>query len=120
MASATTTSILCDCVCLAIRQPPWCLARDRATDRKPDVRVRIRQKILAIERTLLDLRKRFLLCKVLYDPYQMQATAQRLTRAGVQLEEFPQSPANLTMISQNLFELIRIVASKSSGSSGLG
>jgi hypothetical protein len=45
-----------------------------------------------IERMLLDLRKRFLLCKVLYDPYQMQATAQRLTRAGVQLEEFPQSP----------------------------
>ena len=60
-----------------------------------------------IERTLLDLRKRFLLCKVLFDPYQMQATAQRLTRAGVQLEEFPQSPGNLTTISQNLFELIR-------------
>jgi phage terminase large subunit-like protein len=60
-----------------------------------------------IEWTLLDLRKRFLLCKVLYDPYQMQATAQRLTRAGVQLEEFPQSPANLTTISQSLFELIR-------------
>ena len=60
-----------------------------------------------IERTLLDLRKRFLLCKVLFDPYQMQATAQRLTRAGVLVEEFPQSPANLTTISQNLFELIR-------------
>jgi hypothetical protein len=60
-----------------------------------------------IERTLLDLRQRFFLCKVLYDPYQMQATAQRLTRAGVKLEEFPQSPANLTTISQNLFELIR-------------
>jgi hypothetical protein len=50
-----------------------------------------------IERTLLDLRKRFCLCKVLYDPYQMHATAQRLWRAGVPLEEFPQSPANLTM-----------------------
>ena len=60
-----------------------------------------------IERTLLDLRQRFFLCKVLYDPYQMQATAQRLTRAGLNLEEFPQSPANLTTISQNLFELIR-------------
>jgi hypothetical protein len=34
-----------------------------------------------IERTLLDLRKRFCLCKVLYDPYQMHATAQRLWRA---------------------------------------
>ena len=60
-----------------------------------------------IERTLLDLRKRFCLCKVLYDPYQMHTTAQRLWRAGVPLEEFPQSPANLTIISQNLFELIR-------------
>jgi phage terminase large subunit-like protein len=60
-----------------------------------------------IERTLLDLHKRFFLRKVLFDPWQMQATAQRLTRAGLQIEEFPQSPANLTAISQNLFELIQ-------------
>ena len=31
-----------------------------------------------IERTLLDLHKRFFLRKVLFDPWQMQATAQRL------------------------------------------
>lgn len=37
----------------------------------------------------------------------MQATAQRLTRAGLRLEEFPQSPANLTAASQNLFALIQ-------------
>jgi phage terminase large subunit-like protein len=60
-----------------------------------------------IEKTVLDLRKRFFLRKVLYDPYQMQATAQRLRRAGVTLEEFPQSPNNLTSVSQNLFELIQ-------------
>jgi phage terminase large subunit-like protein len=60
----------------------------------------------AVEGTLLDLRKRFWLRKVLFDPWQMQATAQRLTRAGLQLEEFPQSPGNLTTASQNLFELI--------------
>ncbi len=60
-----------------------------------------------IERTLLELHQHFCLCKVLFDPYQMQATAQRLTRAGVRLQEFPQSPANLTTVSQNLFELIR-------------
>jgi hypothetical protein len=35
-----------------------------------------------IEATLLDLRQRFLLKRVLYDPYQMAATSQRLTRAG--------------------------------------
>ena len=60
-----------------------------------------------IERTVLELRRRFFLCEVVFDPYQMQATAQRLTRAGLQVREFPQSPGNLTIISQNLFELIR-------------
>jgi hypothetical protein len=60
-----------------------------------------------IERTLLDLRQRFNLRKVLFDPWQMQAVAQRLTKAGLRIEEFPQSPANLTAASQNLFELIQ-------------
>jgi len=62
---------------------------------------------VTIERTLLDLHKRFFLRKVLFDPWQMQAIAQRLTRAGLRIEEFPQSPANLTASSQNLFELIQ-------------
>jgi hypothetical protein len=60
-----------------------------------------------IERTVLDLKKRFLLVKVLVDPWQMHYTAQRLTRAGVNVEELPQSPGNLTMIGQNLLDLIR-------------
>src|SRR5262249_13314149 len=60
-----------------------------------------------IEATVLDLRKRFALCKVLYDPYQMASTAQRLAKALVPMEEFPQSPANLTAASQNLYELIK-------------
>jgi phage terminase large subunit-like protein len=60
----------------------------------------------AIERTLMDLHKRFLVRKVLYDPWQLLATAQRLSRAGLQMEEFPQTTANLTAASQNLFELI--------------
>jgi phage terminase large subunit-like protein len=59
-----------------------------------------------IEQTLLDLSERYLLRKCLYDPWQMQASAQRLAKQGVRLEEFPQSPANLTSASQNLFELI--------------
>ena len=37
----------------------------------------------------------------------MHATAQRLTRAGLKLEEFPQTVPNLTEASQNLFELIK-------------
>jgi phage terminase large subunit-like protein len=60
-----------------------------------------------IEGTLLDWRKRFCLVKVLFDPWQiMAAVSQRLLRAGVPVEEFPQSSPNLTAASQNLFELI--------------
>jgi phage terminase large subunit-like protein len=59
-----------------------------------------------IVRTVLELRKRFCLRKVLFDPWQMQAIAQRLAREGIKVEEFPQSPSNLTAMSQNLFELI--------------
>jgi phage terminase large subunit-like protein len=59
-----------------------------------------------IERFLLDLNSRFSLRQVLFDPWQLLAPAQRLTRAGLRMEEFPQTPANLTAASQNLYELI--------------
>ena len=35
------------------------------------------------------------------------ASAQRLSRHGVKMIEFPQSPGNLTAASQNLYELIK-------------
>ena len=60
-----------------------------------------------IETYVRELSKRFLVRKVLFDPWQMQATSQRLTAAGIRLEEFPQSSANLTAATQNLFELIQ-------------
>src|SRR5262249_60702867 len=60
-----------------------------------------------VEATLLDLAKRFRLKKVLFDPFQMHATAQRLHKAGLRMVEFPQTPANLTLIGSGLFELIR-------------
>ena len=60
-----------------------------------------------IERTIVDLHKRFNLRKALFDPWQMQAISQRLAKAGVRIEEFPQTPANLTEASQNLFELVQ-------------
>jgi Terminase large subunit, ATPase domain len=62
---------------------------------------------LAIEQTLLDLKQRFDVCKVWFDPYQMQTTAQRLQREGIEMEEFPQSVPNLTEASQNLYDLIK-------------
>jgi ParB-like chromosome segregation protein Spo0J len=59
-----------------------------------------------IEACLLDLTRRFRVRSILYDPWQMQAIAQRLTKAGLPMEEFPQSVPNLTQASQCLFDLI--------------
>ena len=42
----------------------------------------------------------------MFDPWQMQAVAQRLAKAGLPVEEFPQTCPNLTAASQNLFDLI--------------
>jgi len=60
-----------------------------------------------VEETLRDLNKRFRVRKALFDPYQMAAVAQRLVKAGVRMEEYPQSVPNLTESSQNLFDLIQ-------------
>jgi phage terminase large subunit-like protein len=59
-----------------------------------------------IEAFVLDLKKRYQIRKALFDPYQMQSTAQRLAQQGVPVEEFAQSAPNLTAASQNLYELI--------------
>jgi phage terminase large subunit-like protein len=59
-----------------------------------------------VERTLLELRERFCLVKVVCDPWQMASTMQRLRNIGIPIEEFPQSSPNLTAASQNLYELI--------------
>lgn len=62
---------------------------------------------LCIEHTLLALKQRFNVRGVLFDPFQMMASAQRLKREGIKIEEFPQTTANLTEASQNLYELIK-------------
>lgn len=63
-----------------------------------------------IERTVLDLARRFNVQEARYDPYQMAATAQRLTAARINMVEFPQHPGNLTAASQNLYEVIKSAA----------
>jgi phage terminase large subunit-like protein len=60
-----------------------------------------------IERALLELRQRFTIRKAIFDPWQMQATAQRLRANNIYIEEFPQSSGRLTESAQNLFELIK-------------
>ncbi len=60
-----------------------------------------------IEETLLDWRDRFDVQQVRFDPFQMAATAQRMMREGLPMVEFPQTVANLTAASSNLYELIK-------------
>jgi phage terminase large subunit-like protein len=60
-----------------------------------------------IEQTLLDLRRRFYVREVRFDPYQLVAVAQRLTTAGLPMVEFPQSVPNLTESSTNLYEALK-------------
>jgi hypothetical protein len=60
-----------------------------------------------IEATLQDFRTRFSVRAVYYDPWQMQAVAQRLSRSGLHMVEYAQTVSNLTASSSNLYELIK-------------
>lgn len=60
-----------------------------------------------IETTIRDFARRFDVREVRFDPYQMQAVAQRLMREGVRMVEFAQSVPNLTESSTNLYELVK-------------
>jgi phage terminase large subunit-like protein len=62
---------------------------------------------VTIEGTIRNFASRFNVREVRFDPYQMQAVAQRLTREGVNMVEFPQSVPNLTEASSNLYELVK-------------
>jgi phage terminase large subunit-like protein len=55
---------------------------------------------------VLDWHRCFIIRKVLVDPYQMASMLQRLKRAHVPIEEFKQSPANLTSATATLIDQI--------------
>lgn len=60
-----------------------------------------------MEAFILELSERFTLAAVLYDPYQFHRSAQTLTRAGVPMQEFPQTVGNTVDMSQALFDLVK-------------
>jgi phage terminase large subunit-like protein len=60
-----------------------------------------------VERVLLDLKKKYPLCTIVFDTSQLAFMMQRLSRAGLKTEEFVQNPANLSAMTQNLYDLIR-------------
>jgi phage terminase large subunit-like protein len=61
----------------------------------------------AIEGTVRDLRERFFVRGVYYDPYQMAAVAQRLAASGVPMREYAQTIEHLTAMGSNLYDLIK-------------
>lgn len=60
-----------------------------------------------IERTLLNWNDQYDLQEVRFDPWQLISVAQRLTRAGLPMVEFPQTVGNLTEASSCLYEQIK-------------
>jgi hypothetical protein len=60
-----------------------------------------------IESTVLDMCRRFTVRGVMYDPYQMAATAGRLSSFGVPMREYPQTVGNLAVVGSGLYDLIK-------------
>jgi phage terminase large subunit-like protein len=60
----------------------------------------------AIEEAVIDLSRRFTVRTVLYDPWAMQASAQRLKARGLPMKEFAQTAGNLTAASAALYDAI--------------
>ncbi|HQP91438.1 MAG TPA: terminase large subunit, partial [Candidatus Omnitrophota bacterium] len=60
-----------------------------------------------VEKFLLELKERFNLIEVNYDPYQFHRSGMSLAKEGINMKEFPQTIPNLTEMGQNLFDLIK-------------
>jgi phage terminase large subunit-like protein len=61
----------------------------------------------AVEEYLLELRRRFAVRQILFDPFQLISLAQRMTALGLPMEPFTQTSSNLEAAATNLAELIR-------------
>ena len=60
-----------------------------------------------VEEALLDLKRKFAVRQVLFDPFQLVALSQRMATLGLPMESFPQTAGNLEAASSNLADLIR-------------
>jgi phage terminase large subunit-like protein len=60
-----------------------------------------------VEAYLLQQAETFRVQQVRFDPFQMARSARTLQKEGLPMEEFPQTSANLTAASQNLYELVK-------------
>ncbi len=60
-----------------------------------------------VEKYLLELKDRFNIAEVRYDPYQFHRSGTSLAKEGLNMVEFPQTVPNLTEMGQNLYDLIK-------------
>ncbi len=60
-----------------------------------------------VEKYLLELKDKFNIIEVRYDPYQFHRSGTSLAKSGLNMVEFPQTLPNLTEMGQNLFDLIK-------------
>ena len=61
----------------------------------------------SIVKTLQEWNANYSIRSVLFDPYQMVSTAQRLRSLGLPMKEFPQTPANLTEATTALYDVVK-------------
>lgn len=59
-----------------------------------------------VEKTLRDWCRRYRVKQIMFDPFQMQAVAQRLIKDRLPMQEFPQTQPNLTAATECLYQLI--------------
>jgi len=73
---------------------------------KPD-RMTGKVDLEAVEAAILNAHKRFHFAAVYYDPYQAALMAQRLSRKGVTMREFPFTGKNCNLMASTLLEVFR-------------
>jgi len=98
-----------DSSCLAVVTWDAALQKVRLVDLKiwqpaPDAQIDFGETFV---RTLLELKERFSIRSVTYDPYQLAFAAQTCTAAGLNMVELPQSEKNLTDATTSLFTLVK-------------
>ena len=59
------------------------------------------------EAAVMDLHRRFYVRAVNFDPWQGIALAQKLTKVGVHMLEYPQTSSNLAIMAGSLLDLIK-------------
>lgn len=72
---------------------------------KPETQGKV--DLMAVEEAVFAAWRRFNLSVVAYDPYQCELMAQRLTRRGVRMAEYPFTPKNLDRMATVLLDVFR-------------